>query len=98
VPRKQGIAVNLHVLVFVYDDHSFDVSLHQSGPEALQAAAEQAMHLMLAESLVDIHGVLGRMNEAFNEADYDQVIRHFEKARRRKVAFIRELPVPATCG
>lgn len=90
--------MQLQVLVFTYDNHTFDVSLHHTRAEAAQAGAEQAMHMMLAESLVDIHGVLGRMEAAFGDGDYEQVIGHFEKAKRRKVVFIREVPVPELCN
>jgi hypothetical protein len=91
-------AVRLQVLVFVHDNHSLDVSLHHSRAAALQAGAEQAMHLILAESLVDLHGALGRMEGAFEDHDYNEVIRLFEKAKRHKAVFICEAAVPELCS
>jgi hypothetical protein len=85
--------MKLHVLAIILDGGAVETSLHETRAEAERAAAEQIMEKMLTESALDLSGILTAMDRAFVKGEYPDVIRFFERIKRRKAIFIQECQV-----
>jgi hypothetical protein len=85
--------MKLHVLVILLDGGAVEASIYETRAEAERSAAEQIMEKMLTESALDLSGILTSMDRAFLKKEYADVIRFFERIKRRKAIFIQECQV-----
>jgi hypothetical protein len=86
--------MKLHVLVFIPDSGTAEISHHLTRAQAERVAAERIMSTMPTESTVDLSGVATAMDQAFTDGDDAAVIRFFERVKRRKPVHIQECRVP----